>query len=391
VSAYFERLDHAAFRATSAVQGAWNTAEQHVAPALGLVTHAIEQDRDARRVDDLRVARLSFDILGTLPIDVVEIEVRVVRAGRTIELVEGTLSHDGRAAVLRAWLLAPSDTASIAGSHFPSIPAPDRLEPWDAEGLWPGEFVRTVDARRAEAAPGRARFWLRPRVPLLENEPVSSTAGALSILDIANGITPLHPPTSVGFPNLDTTVHLFTEPRGEWLGFDTTVTFGPGDIGVVVCGKRRAFVERSDGAFLEEVRKYYVALDVVADLRSVSHEPIKLAVFDFGDAATSIAPALSSIAETDQVVVSGPHWVDVMARGANKGVALSALQEELGVTREQTAAFGDYLNDLEMLEAAGLSFAMENAHPDITLAARFQAPHHEAGGVITVLSEILSL
>jgi Cof subfamily protein (haloacid dehalogenase superfamily) len=164
-----------------------------------------------------------------------------------------------------------------------------------------------------------------------------------------------------------------------------------GDVGVVVCGKRCAFVDRSDEAFLAEVRKYYVALDLVANLRSVDHEPIKLAVFDFGDAATSTAPALSSVAETDQVVVSGPHWVDVMARGANKGVALSALQEELGVTREQTAAFGDYLNDLEMLEAAGLSFAMENAHPDIKLAARFQAPHHEAGGVITVLSEILSL
>ncbi|SFR91727.1 Thioesterase-like superfamily protein [Microbacterium sp. cf046] len=233
MTAYFERLDRASFRATPAVQGAWNTAEQHVAPALGLLTHCVELDRDSRRVDDLRVARLSFDILGTLPIGVVDLDVRVLRAGRTIELVGATLSHNGRAAVvLRAWLLAPGDTASIAGGDFPTIPAPDDLESWHAEGLWPGEFVRTVDARRAETAPGRAQFWLRPGVPLLNGEPISSTARALSILDIANGIAPRHPPTAVAFPNLDTTVHLFTEPRGEWLGFDTTVTFGTNGIGL---------------------------------------------------------------------------------------------------------------------------------------------------------------
>jgi Cof subfamily protein (haloacid dehalogenase superfamily) len=162
-----------------------------------------------------------------------------------------------------------------------------------------------------------------------------------------------------------------------------------GDIGVVVCGKRRAFVERTDELFLEEVRKYYVAFDTVADLRAVEEEAIKLAVFDFGDAAVSTAASLASVAETNQVVVSGPHWVDVMARGANKGTALRALQAELGITRDQTAAFGDYLNDLEMLQAAGLSYAMENAHPDVKEAARFRAPHHEVGGVITVLTQLL--
>jgi hypothetical protein len=65
--------------------------------------------------------------------------------------------------------------------------------------VWPGEFVRRVDGRRAEVTPGRARFWLRPRVPLLVDEPVSATARALSILDIANGITPRRSPATSHF------------------------------------------------------------------------------------------------------------------------------------------------------------------------------------------------
>jgi hypothetical protein len=54
--AYFERVGDAAFRATEHVGGAWTTHEQHIAPALGLIVHAIERDRDARRDDGLSSA-----------------------------------------------------------------------------------------------------------------------------------------------------------------------------------------------------------------------------------------------------------------------------------------------------------------------------------------------
>ncbi|MGO4776226.1 acyl-CoA thioesterase domain-containing protein [Lysobacter sp. 2RAB21] len=105
-AAYFERVDTKRFRATEHVGGGWNPAEQHVAPAFGLLAHAVEADRDARRSDGLRLARLSYDILGIIPIDVVDIEVAVLRPGRTIELVEARLSHAGRVAlILRAWIM----------------------------------------------------------------------------------------------------------------------------------------------------------------------------------------------------------------------------------------------------------------------------------------------
>jgi len=109
--AYFDRLDETTFAPTGLVSGGWDPDEQHIAPALGLLAHAVETERG----HGLQLARLSYDILGTLPIEPVQVHVEVLRPGRTIELVQATLSHDGRAAVvLRAWLLGAYDTAPIS-------------------------------------------------------------------------------------------------------------------------------------------------------------------------------------------------------------------------------------------------------------------------------------
>jgi hypothetical protein len=231
--AYFERVGASAFRATSHVGGAWATHEQHIAPALGLLVHAVERDRDDRRDDALVVGRLSFDILGTIPIDVVDVAVRVIRPGRTVELVEAALSHGGRTAVLaRAWLLRPGRTEHLAGSALPRIPPPDEMPPWTATDVWPGGFIASAEVRRRQLEPGRAAFWVRTRLPLVAGEEVSGLAGAAGLLDIANGMTVRVSPEEVAFPNVDLTAHLFRSPSGDWLGFDTTVSFGPGGLGL---------------------------------------------------------------------------------------------------------------------------------------------------------------
>ncbi|MFE5411172.1 Cof-type HAD-IIB family hydrolase [Microbacterium sp. NPDC056569] len=160
------------------------------------------------------------------------------------------------------------------------------------------------------------------------------------------------------------------------------------DLGVVVCGKRSAYIERADDAFLPEAEKYYARLAAVPDLLAVDDQILKVAIFDFADAAAT-APALEDLRATHQVVVSGEHWIDVMNQGVNKGVALRRLQAATGITPAQTAVFGDYLNDLEMMDAASLSFAMANAHPDVAARARFRAPSNLEHGVITTIAKLL--
>ncbi|MGW2486396.1 Cof-type HAD-IIB family hydrolase [Streptomyces sp. NPDC001606] len=163
------------------------------------------------------------------------------------------------------------------------------------------------------------------------------------------------------------------------------------DVGAVVCGKRSAYVERTDEAFLAEVRKYYVEHRVVEDVTAVEDDMIKVAVFDFGAAEHSTAPALAEFADSHRVVVSGEHWVDVMNRTADKGTALRGLQRALGITPAQTMVFGDYLNDLEMLDAAEWSFAMANAHPEVVRRARHLAPSNNDNGVLRTIARVLGL
>lgn len=163
------------------------------------------------------------------------------------------------------------------------------------------------------------------------------------------------------------------------------------DLGLVVCGVASAYVERSDAAFVAEVRRYYARLTVVDDLDDVSDDVLKLAVYAFGDAARTAATTLGALAASHQVVVSGEHWVDIMRDGVDKGLGVQALQAALGVTPAQTVVFGDYLNDLEMLDAGEWSFAMANAHPDIQARARYLAPSNTEDGVVTVLTHLLGV
>ena len=161
------------------------------------------------------------------------------------------------------------------------------------------------------------------------------------------------------------------------------------DLGVVVCGKRSAYIERTDAAFHTEAERYYARLEVTDDLLAVDDQVLKLAVYDFGEAEKVTAPHLADLRATHQVVVSGHHWIDVMNQGVNKGVALRQVQAALGITAAQTMAFGDYLNDLELLDAADHSFAMANAHPDVLARARFRAPSNVEEGVITTIRALL--
>jgi acyl-CoA thioesterase len=231
--AYFERRGAHRFRATEHTGGAWDLDSQHIAPALGLLAHVVEQDRDARRGDGLVVTRLSYDILGTVPVAEFETDVQVLRAGRTIELVETVLSHAGRAAVrLRAWLMEPRDTGDVAGTTHGRIPGPEELEQWDPTTVWPGGFIASVEVRRRHREPGRATYWVRTAQRLVDDERVSRFAAAVGLLDIANGMSVRAAPEEILFPNVDLTAHFFEQPDREWLGFDTRVSFGSGGVGL---------------------------------------------------------------------------------------------------------------------------------------------------------------
>ena len=234
MSSYFLRLSATTFEPTDHVGGAWNESEQHVAPVLGLLAHLIEVEHAERRPEHLLVlSRASYDILGVIPMAPFEVTTRMVRAGRTIELVEATLAQNGRSALtLRAWMMQTGDTAEIAGIPLPQLLARETFDTWSPADHWPGGAIKSIDARREKLGLGRARCWIRPQYPLLDSEPTSTRARLLGVADFANGIAARAEPEDVLYPNLDLTASIFRDPVGEWFGLDTSVSFGPDGIGL---------------------------------------------------------------------------------------------------------------------------------------------------------------
>ena len=89
--------------------------------------------------------------------------------------------------------------------------------------------------------------------------------------------------------------------------------------------------------------------------------------------------------------VTGAGFTDleVMNPNTNKGVALAALAEKLGLRREEVLAIGDSSNDEAMLRYAGTAVVMENGEEALKKTADLIAPSNEKGGVADILDKIV--
>ena len=84
---------------------------------------------------------------------------------------------------------------------------------------------------------------------------------------------------------------------------------------------------------------------------------------------------------------SGDGIIELNSTNASKGNALCILCEKLGIQLENVLAIGDNENDISMLQAAGISAAMENAEDDVKQAAKFVAGNNEEDGAAHFLEE----
>ena len=84
---------------------------------------------------------------------------------------------------------------------------------------------------------------------------------------------------------------------------------------------------------------------------------------------------------------TGDGIIELNSIHASKGNALCTLCKKLGISMENVLAIGDNENDISMLQAAGISAAMENAEDDVKQAAKFVAGHNEEDGAAHFLEE----
>ncbi|MBT8204279.1 MAG: Cof-type HAD-IIB family hydrolase [Eudoraea sp.] len=158
----------------------------------------------------------------------------------------------------------------------------------------------------------------------------------------------------------------------------------------VLCSRNNAYILKKQVKFVDKLKEYYTRFELLHDLKTYEGEVIKIAVFHFEGSEKHLYPQLKKFESELMVKVSGENWLDLSHNDANKGFALTQIQDNYRISREETLVFGDYNNDLEMMERAAYSFAMANAHPNVLRAARYTTLSNTEMGVERILEQLLA-
>ncbi len=89
-----------------------------------------------------------------------------------------------------------------------------------------------------------------------------------------------------------------------------------------------------------------------------------------------------------QLVRWHPYACDILPKDGSKARGIKKVLEHVGKTMDDAVAFGDGLNDVEMLEAVGTGVAMGNGHEKAKAAADVIARHVDEDGIYKVMKEL---
>lgn len=134
---------------------------------------------------------------------------------------------------------------------------------------------------------------------------------------------------------------------------------------------------------------YHFRLKQVEDLTKLTVPIVKIAGCRMDGIGRAADPIIKKYGKELKVTLSGEQWVDTMDPDVNKGNAVKLLQESLDILPEETVAFGDQLNDIEMLKQAYYSFAVANGRPETRAAARFLADSNVKDGPLKIMELFL--
>lgn len=129
-------------------------------------------------------------------------------------------------------------------------------------------------------------------------------------------------------------------------------------------------------------------MDLVDDPKTVIG---KIVVFS-PEGQKVLGPIKDELSKNDNLVItsSGPGNIEINHVNAQKGVALQAYADSLNIPMDNVMAIGDNNNDVSMLKAAGISYAMGNGSDEVKMLAKYiTAPNTEDGAGIAI-EEVLA-
>lgn len=157
-----------------------------------------------------------------------------------------------------------------------------------------------------------------------------------------------------------------------------------GYIAPVYCDKTEAYEK------LSGVKATVVSGNVSENM---DEAPMKLLVLDTVEGAAKALPLLKEkFGDRARLMHSQKHMIECVDKKTGKAGALEFLRQSLGIEKEATCAFGDGMNDLDMLMWAERAYVMENAPDTLKKASDrfYMAPSNGQKGVAKVLEALMN-
>lgn len=159
-------------------------------------------------------------------------------------------------------------------------------------------------------------------------------------------------------------------------------------VNLILCGVKNSYHKPLSEELEERVSKYYINRKILSNLNDIDDDIFKVAIYDkYGSKENSFNILNNLFGKDLKVVISGANWLDINNKGINKGYAIKKVQEDFNILYENSMVFGDFYNDIEMLQCAYYSFVMENANDEIKQYGNFIAKKNTENGVIKAIEE----
>ena len=186
------------------------------------------------------------------------------------------------------------------------------------------------------------------------------------------------------------TLHIDVIPKEKVLRVLDAVKKAP-DAHPLLCTPDKAYYGEYAQPFVRFVQLSYIS-NAQRDLyEAAEREAVcKIAVYDGRSPEKNCMKLLPPLLTDLRLTQSGGNWLDVSEKSANKGNAMRFLQKKFSLSADECAAFGDHMNDYEMLLACGHPYLPANAYPRLTelLSGAVIVPSNVENGVLRALNAI---
>lgn len=161
---------------------------------------------------------------------------------------------------------------------------------------------------------------------------------------------------------------------------------------IMLCGLDTAYCEDKSEMFLWMRDSYKYNIKVLGDFEThLDDDIVKLSIYKKDTVEEEVMEWFYPKWKDRFIIASaGTMWMDIVNPGADKGSALKILMKELGLRKEEVMVFGDNINDLGLLDAAGESYAIGSARQEVKDAAKHIAPPLSVYGETIALRDFLN-